>query len=200
MKSLKIIFSILILCSSACVQRTQQVSPNIKPKDRTANWPKSERELLKEFNKWLYKYSSSGSDIEKEEISQAAMTDVNNYVQKVMPQSFSKWVVVVGETKILGSTDKIAETEFYVIRDDNPDDKYPEFDNIILTARVPMSDKASLNWLKKVSQGETVLLSGTFVPLEKDDKIYSNGVSSEPYNVLTNPELFITITDVAQSK
>lgn len=130
MKRLIALLSIFTLISTGCDRINTNPLKQIKPKDRTSNWPQPERELLKEFNKWLYKYSSKYNDIEREEVLEAAMTDVNNYARKVMSQSFSKWVVKVGETKILGSDEKVAETEFYVIRDDNPDDKYPEFSNI----------------------------------------------------------------------
>lgn len=61
-----------------------------------------------------------------------------------------------------------------------------------------MSDKTSLNLLKKISQGETVLLSGSFMPLEDGDKIYSNANHSEPYEVLTNPEFNIKVTGITQ--
>lgn len=194
MRSMKTqLLLVFIILLASCTQFGAKES---KGKDRTRSWPKEERQLLNEFNKWLYKYSSQNNDISKTEILEAAIPAVNDYSRNKMPKTFAKWVVQVGGTDILGSDDKVVETKFLVIRHDDPNDKYPEFSNIVLTTTVPIRDKNATAMLKPLWKGEKVLLSGEFIALEEGDQIYSNGYSTEPYKILTNPKFNIKLKKI----
>ncbi|QHS56073.1 hypothetical protein GWR56_11205 [Mucilaginibacter sp. 14171R-50] len=185
----KYYFLVLPFFLSACTQKTNS-------KYTYTAMPKNELEFIKELNLIDSAFQRQNNEITKKEFLEKGKKDVSNYVLNHL--KIDNWVAIVNEIEV-GETDlaKYIKVELMVPNANWREDKYPEFNSLILVNTILDKDSKIKDQLRAIKKGDEVLISGNIVKSLSDGiNVITHSPSGDEESTFSNLELSVDLTDI----
>lgn len=185
----KYFFLALPFFLGACIQKTNS-------KYTYTAMPKYELEFIKELNLIDSAFQRQNNEITKKEFIAKGKKNVSNYVLNHL--KIDNWVAIVNEIEV-GETDlaKYIKVELMVPNANWREDKYPEFNSLILVNTILDKESKIKDQLRAVKKGDEVLISGNIVKNLSDGiNVITHSPSGNEESTFSNLELSVNLTDI----
>jgi hypothetical protein len=189
----KIYLFLISLVIISCNQTSKKTADaDSRPKDQLA--------LINAINLEASAYDSQPNDISKTEVLDSGQVKISNLILNKLNAKAKNWHATVYEIKVKELATKYIEVFFMIPLKNDPEEKYPQFESIILKSIVEFDNVKVKKQLKDISPKDEVLISGKF---NKNivDKIqldyYDIGLSE---NIFINPQFDFELEDIKLNK
>ncbi|MBB6108963.1 hypothetical protein [Mucilaginibacter lappiensis] len=126
--------------------------------------PATELALIKKFHVSDSLFTSESNEIKKKEVYDKQKTELEKFIIDALPAEVKEWHAIVYKIEV----DDYIEVTLLIPESGslNENDKYPQYDNIVLFSNESLNDSPVKTSLKELSKGDQVLVTGSF---EKDE-------------------------------
>lgn len=155
--------------------------------------PENEILLVNKFKEADSIYSHQINDLRKSEVSDSAKNALSNYIIKDLSLKADSWIATVHEIKLDEELDNV-EVKLLIKTTEEPDEKYPEFNSIVLIGNANYKSKNLVNALRTIKINDKVMISGRFVKTPTGIIFIMAYGSAE--DDLSNPSLTFELTNI----
>ncbi|WDF79661.1 hypothetical protein PQ469_06530 [Mucilaginibacter sp. KACC 22773] len=129
------------------------------------NRPATELSLIKRLSIADSAYDASENEIKKTEAIEKGKSDIAKFIIDTLHSDVKEWPAIVHEIRVVQYPINYIDVTLLISKGITLDEKYPNFNAVVLNAKVDQTDSVLKNSLKELLRGDTVLVNGFF---EKD--------------------------------